>query len=58
MKPTLLLITLLMLIATSALAQIPQTMSHQGLLTDGAGNPVADGPVDLSQQPIRRRKSV
>ena len=38
------LITLLMLFATSAFAQIPQTMSYQGLLTDAAGNPVADGP--------------
>ncbi len=48
MKHTILLITLLMLIATSALAQIPQTMSYQGVLTDAAGNPVADGPVDLT----------
>ena len=48
MKHTLLLITLLMLIATSALAQIPLTMSFQGQLTDGDGNPVADGPFDLT----------
>ena len=42
------LIPLLMLFATSVFAQIPQTMSYQGLLTDTAGNPVADGPVDLT----------
>jgi len=48
LKHTLLLITLLMLIATSALAQIPLTMSFQGQLTDGDGNPVADGPFDLT----------
>ena len=48
MKQTILLITLLMLFATSVFAQIPQTMSYQGLLTDAAGNPVADGPVDLT----------
>ncbi len=48
MKQTILRITLLVLTATSAFAQIPQTMSYQGLLTDAAGIPVADGPVDLT----------
>ena len=47
MKQTIILITLLMLFATSAFAQIPQTMSYQGVLTDAAGNPVA-GPVELT----------
>ncbi len=47
MKHKTLLITLLIMIATSAFAQIPQTMSYQGVLTDPAGNPVA-GPVDLT----------
>ena len=48
MKHKTLLITLLMLIATSAFAQIPQTMSYQGVLTDANGTPVADGPVNLT----------
>ena len=48
MKHKTLLIPLLMLFATSVFAQIPQTMSYQGLLTDTAGNPVADGPVNLT----------
>lgn len=29
-------------------AQIPQTMSYQGVLTDATGHPVADGPVSLT----------
>ncbi len=48
MKHTILLTTLLMLTATSALAQIPQTMSYQGVLSDEAGNAVADGSYVLS----------
>ncbi len=48
MKHKTLLITLLMLFAISAFAQIPQTMSYQGVLTDANGTPVADGPVDLT----------
>ena len=47
MKHTILLITLLMLFSTSVFTQIPQTMSYQGVLTDAAGNPVADGQVNL-----------
>ena len=48
MKHKTLLITLLMLIATFAFAQIPQTMSYQGVLMDAAGSPVADGAGDLT----------
>ena len=48
MKHTILRITLLVLTATSAFAQIPQTMSYQGLLTDEAGNAVADGAYVLT----------
>lgn len=29
-------------------AAVPNTISYQGLLTDGAGTPVADGPYDLT----------
>jgi hypothetical protein len=29
-------------------AAVPETMSYQGVLTDGGGNPVADGPYDLT----------
>ncbi len=31
-------------LANSLLATVPQLISHQGRLTDGAGTPVADGP--------------
>ena len=31
-----------------ALAAVPQTMSYQGLLTDGSGTPVADGSYSLA----------
>ena len=46
MKHKTLLITLLMLTATPAFAQIPLTMSYQGVLTDAAGNAVAAGQVE------------
>jgi hypothetical protein len=32
----------------SATAQVPQTMSYQGVLTDGAGSPVPDGSYDIA----------
>ncbi len=48
MKHPILLITFLMLFATSVFAQIPQTMSYQGVLTDANGAAVADGQVNLT----------
>ena len=36
------------LIVSLAFAQIPQTMSYQGVLTGADGNPVADGSVSLT----------
>ena len=48
MKDTILLITLCMLTAIPAFAQIPQTMSYQGVLSDEAGNAVADGSYVLN----------
>ncbi len=42
------MIPLLMLFATSVFAQIPQTMSYQGVLTDANGTAIADGPVNLT----------
>jgi len=44
----LLLLTLGILFALPALAQVPQTMSYQGVLTDAAGNIVPDGYYDLT----------
>jgi hypothetical protein len=41
----------ILIVAVSALAasaQIPQTMSYQGVLTDGAGTPVADNTYSLT----------
>jgi len=32
-----------LLLSLNVLAQVPQTMSYQGLITDGSGNPVIDG---------------
>jgi len=32
-----------LILSTSLLAQVPQTMSYQGLITDASGNPVIDG---------------
>jgi hypothetical protein len=37
-----------LLLAHPAPAEVPSTMSYQGLLTDGAGTPVADGVYDLT----------
>lgn len=34
---------LFVLVALSGIAQVPQTLSYQGLLTDNTGSPVADG---------------
>jgi len=44
------LAALVLTMATSsvALAQMPQTMSYQGVLTDGAGNLVADGSYSVT----------
>jgi len=47
------MVALLCLLATvlggvSAHAAVPNTISYQGLLTDGVGTPVADGPYDLT----------
>ncbi|RMF61054.1 MAG: hypothetical protein D6743_14040, partial [Calditrichaeota bacterium] len=49
MKKHPIFIVLFILLFTSiALAQIPQTMSYQGVLTGADGNPVADGSVALT----------
>lgn len=49
MRRVILFLALLTLIAgTPALAQVPPTMSYQGMLTDGSGNPVPDGLYDLT----------
>ena len=49
MKVIRILIGLLSLILTQlAIAQAPQTLSYQGLLTDTQGNPVANGNVQLT----------
>ncbi len=37
-----------LLAATTAAAQIPQILNYQGVLTDAAGTPVADGNYDLT----------
>lgn len=52
MKPRVLLAWLatLVLAASSAIAAVPETVSYQGVLTDGSGAPVADG-----SYPIRFR---
>ena len=39
---------LLLSVSVSAPAQIPETMSYQGVLTDGAGTPVSDGNYSLT----------
>jgi hypothetical protein len=49
MKSTPTTIVLIVLcVCTTALAQIPQTVSYQGVLTDGAGTPVADGTYNIT----------
>jgi hypothetical protein len=48
MRRTLLLALTLLLVSTPAFAQVPSTMSYQGVLTDGAGNLVPDGFYDLT----------
>jgi hypothetical protein len=48
MKHVLLCTLILTLAVLPSQAQIPQTMSYQGVLTDGAGTPVADGSHDLT----------
>ena len=44
----LLCLLLAVLVSVPALAQVPQTMSYQGVLTDAAGNLVPDGFYDLT----------
>ena len=41
-------VLLLLLTTSSAFAQIPQTISYQGVLTDAQGNAVADGSYTLT----------
>jgi hypothetical protein len=48
MRFRILLALLLTLTAVPAFAQVPPTMSYQGVLTDGAGNLVPDGFYDLT----------
>ncbi|MGQ9854820.1 MAG: hypothetical protein ACUVTG_15645, partial [Candidatus Oleimicrobiaceae bacterium] len=43
-----LFITAALLVASLGLAQIPQTVSYQGLLTDASGTPVPDGTYALT----------
>jgi hypothetical protein len=43
-----LICVMLLSAALSAPAQIPQTMSYQGVLTDGAGTPVSDGTYSIT----------
>jgi hypothetical protein len=47
-RRALLLATLAALAAAPAFATAPSTISYQGVLTDGAGNLVADGPYNLT----------
>lgn len=52
MKKLILLLSILSVFAlfrtNPALAQIPRTMSYQGLAVDGSGNPISDGPHSLT----------
>ncbi len=48
MNRILLSILIVVVSALSVRAQIPQTMSYQGVLTDGAGTPVADNSYSLT----------
>ena len=48
MKPSLLVLVVLLGLAVTAHAQAPSTMSYQGVLTDVSGNIVPDGPYDLT----------
>ncbi len=48
MKHLILSILIAMLAVLPAQAQIPQTMSYQGVLTDGGGTPVLDGSYSLT----------
>lgn len=48
MKQMRLCVFLLLLLSTVLSAQVPQTISHQGLLTDSNGNAVPDGDYDLT----------
>ncbi|PKK83832.1 MAG: hypothetical protein CVT49_06765 [candidate division Zixibacteria bacterium HGW-Zixibacteria-1] len=45
--PRLLLMAAIILISGLAVAQVPNSMNYQGRLTDGAGNPVADGDYSI-----------
>ena len=48
MKYLTLFITLCLFVPAVAWAEIPKTLSYQGVLTDAQGNPVADGTVELT----------
>ena len=41
-------LTAILALASGLIAQVPQTLSYQGMLTDALGNPVATGNVQLS----------
>lgn len=47
MKRSILAITIFVLLTGALFAQIPQTMSYQGVLTNANGNPVPDGNLSL-----------
>ncbi len=45
---TIITIALMVLTAAAAHGQVPETISYQGVLTDGAGTPVLDGSYDIT----------
>ncbi len=47
-RPTLLCILCLAMMFGTSVADVPQTMSYQGVLSDGSGVPVADGTYNLT----------
>lgn len=47
MKRTFLTLVMILFTASLLLAEVPKTMSYQGLLTDASGSPVADGNYKL-----------
>ena len=48
MKQLILTISIILVTTLPSTAQVPQTVSYQGVLTDGLGTPVADSNYDLT----------
>ena len=48
MKPLVLLVLVLVLCSTVTTAQVPRSMSYQGVLTDSTGTPKPDGSYALT----------